>query len=342
MRTELAGEIDRVRDEVADAVSATLLSHHPDRAEPDVDGAAAPGVQGVRRHLDFLRAAVELDDPATFRDYALWCRDLLDARGLDGALLTESLGDLGDELSGRLSPRAAETVDLALRAAADALAGAHPSPRPLGDRLSSACRLYLAATLAGRRENALAVVREAVDGGASPLDVYTDIFQNALYEVGRRWQTAGLTVAEEHMATATTQFILSVLQEESPRAPGRRGTAVVTGVVNERHLVGASIVANVLEAEGWDVRFLGTDLPHDAIISTIEQRRAGLVAISVTMSECVAGAGALIAGIRRRCTPPPRILVGGGAFLADPELWQALGADQFAPDARRVAELARA
>ncbi len=341
MRTELAGEVDRVRDEVADAVSSLLLSRHPDRGQPDDDRAAAPGVQGVRRHLDFLRAAVELDDPATFRDHALWCRDLLDARGLDCVLLTEMLAALGDELSGRLSPRAAEAVDIALRTAADALAGAHPSPRPLGDRLSSACRLYLAATLTGRRNNALAIVRESVDGGASPLDVYIDIFQNALYEVGRRWETAGLTVAEEHMATATTQFILSVLHEESPRAPGLRGTAVVTGVVNERHLVGASIVANVLDAEGWDVRFLGTDLPHDAIISVIEQSRAGLVAVSVTMSECVAEAGALIAAIRRRCAPPPRILVGGRAFLADPELWRALGADGFAPDARSVAELAR-
>jgi methanogenic corrinoid protein MtbC1 len=116
---------------------------------------------------------------------------------------------------------------------------------------------------------------------------------------------------------------------------------VVTGVVGERHVVGASIVANVLEADGWDVRFIGSDLPHAAIVATIHQSGADLVAISVTMSEGITGARDLITQIRSSSTAPLRIIAGGAAFQDDPQLWRRIGADGVGTDARRVAELAR-
>lgn len=340
MRRELAAEIGRVRDAVADAATDAFLTKHPDWVERYGELATEYGVGDARRHIDFLQATVELNDPTTFRDYVLWSRDLLDSRGAGSAFLTGLLAAIRDEMAGRLSAPAAAAVDTATRAGIEALAVDAETPQSSDDQLSLACRLYVAASISGRREQALNIVREAVSGGASPTDVYIDIFQSALYEVGRRWETTGLTVAEEHMATATTQFILSVLQEEQP-GPGRReGTAVVTGVVNERHVVGASIVANVLEAEGWDVRFMGTDLPHDAIVAAIDQYRAGLVAVSVTMGDRVADARDLIAQVRRTISDPPRIIVGGAAFLRDPALWRTVGADGFAADARGVAELA--
>ncbi len=207
--------------------------------------------------------------------------------------------------------------------------------------LSPACLLYVDAAVSGLREKALDIARGAVGDTESPDEVYVDLFQAALYEVGRRWQNTGLTIAEEHMATATTQFILSVLHEELPRAPGHRGTAVVTGVVGEQHVVGASIVADVLDADGWDVRVLGSDLPHESILTAVDSNQADLLAISVTMSEGVASARDLVALVREITTTTPRIIVGGAAFRRDPQLWRDVGADGFAADARGVAELAR-
>lgn len=341
MRTELAAEIGRVRDTVAIQVTDTFLSRHPDWIERYGDQAKTHGVQDARHHIDFLQAAVQLDDPATFRNYALWCRDLFDARGISVLFLIDNLEAIRDELVGRLSPTAADAMSGAMRAGIRALTAGEASTPAEGDPFSLACRLYLAASVSGRREDALKIVREAVRGGESPVDVYVDIFQDALYEVGRRWQSTGLTIAEEHMATATTQFILSVLHEENPRTGSQAGTAVVTGVANEHHVVGASIIANVLDEAGWDVRFMGTNIPHDAIVEEIGRDRASLVAISVTMSGCVSEARDLIADIRRSSANPPRIIVGGGAFIRDEHLWRTVGADGFAADARSVAELAR-
>jgi methanogenic corrinoid protein MtbC1 len=338
MSAQVAAEIGRVRDAVADEVTHVFLSRHPDWIERYGDGAKTHGVQDARHHIDFVQTAVQLADHAIFRDYALWCRDLLDARGISVSFLIENLEAIGDELATRLSPSAADSVGPVISGGLEGLRGGERSPLADADRLSPACRLYLATSVSGRRADALAVVRETFRSGAQPVDVYIEIFQRALYEVGRLWQTTGLTVAEEHMATATTQFILSVLSEEQPRSRSHRGTAVVTGVPEEQHVVGASIIGDVLDAEGWDVRFLGTNIPHDAIVAAVARHRAGLVAISVTMSAGVAAARDLIVHIRQSANPP-RIIVGGAAFNRDAQLWRTVGADGYAADARSVAEL---
>lgn len=342
MSAETAAELGRLRDAVADEVTRTFLSRHPDWIERYGDRALAHGVADARHHIDFLQAAVDLDDPSTFADYALWCRDLLGSRGIAVEFLVENLEAIRNELAGRLSPPAAAAVAIALRAGLEALTAPGDRTSADGVWLSPACRLYLAAAVSGRRTDALAVVRAALAGGASPSDVYVDILQSALYEVGRRWQTTELTIAEEHMATATTQFILSVLHEDLIRAASLREVAVVTGVAKELHVVGASIIANALEADGWDVRFMGTNMPHDGIVSAIEHSRAALVAISVTMSGCVPEARDLITQIRGSGAVTPRIIVGGAAFRHDPQLWRTIGADGFTADVRSVVELARA
>ena len=211
-----------------------------------------------------------------------------------------------------------------------------------GAPVSDACRRYIEAAVNGGRREALAIVRAELESGSSLLDVYIDVFQAALYEVGRRWAVNGLTVAEEHMATATTQFILSVLYEEIPRASEHRGSAVITGVDNELHQVGANIVADALDADGWDVHFIGTNMPNDGILSALEVHEPALLGISATQTANVGRVGDLIADIRSRKQAPPRIIVGGGAFRANLELWREVGADGFAPDARSALVLARA
>ena len=140
---------------------------------------------------------------------------------------------------------------------------------------------------------------------------------------------------------STTQFILSVLYEEMPRPSEHRGSAVITGIDNELHQVGANIVADALDADGWNVHFIGTNMPNDGILNAIEVHEPALVGISATRMANVGRVRDLIADIRGRPEAAPRIIVGGGAFRANPELWREVGADGFAPDARSALVLAR-
>ncbi len=73
-----------------------------------------------------------------------------------------------------------------------------------------------------------------------------------------------------------------------------RGSMVVTGVAGELHQIGANLVADAMEAKGWMVRFLGTNLPHSSVLSAVEQSSADILCISTTIVAnlpAVAGTG---------------------------------------------------
>jgi len=44
-----------------------------------------------------------------------------------------------------------------------------------------------------------------------------------MYEIGRHWERNRITVAEEHTATAITQYVLAQLYERLPRPTNGRG-----------------------------------------------------------------------------------------------------------------------
>jgi methanogenic corrinoid protein MtbC1 len=175
--------------------------------------------------------------------------------------------------------------------------------------------LFLQAILGGHRQAAVQVAEEALWAGHAVQDVYVEVFQDALHEVGRLWEANRITVAEEHMATAITQYVLARMYPRLGSSAVSRGRMVLTGVEGELHQVGANMVADVLEADGWDVRFLGSNLPAAGIVQAVEEHRAQVLAVSCTLFLNVARVRALLEAVRDKLGPQaPRILLGGGAF----------------------------
>jgi MerR family transcriptional regulator, light-induced transcriptional regulator len=105
------------------------------------------------------------------------------------------------------------------------------------------------------------------------------------------------------------------------------------------HQVGANMVADVLEIHGWEVRFLGTNLPQAGILRLVEEQRPDVVGISATMLFNLPRVRELVTGIRALPIPQPRILVGGAAFRAAADAWREVGADACGLDLEQAIEL---
>lgn len=198
---------------------------------------------------------------------------------------------------------------------------------------------FMEAIVASDRPAAAAIARHALERSGDVIEVYEGLLQEALYEVGHRWEMGELTVAQEHAATATVQFVLSSLYMELPRAPTSRGVAVVAGLPGELHQVGAHMVADALESDGWRVYFLGADVPVGALIDTITEREATLVGLSVTMPGLLPLLATTIEELRRRCGNDLRIVVGGQGWLETDV--RALGADASARSVLAALTVAR-
>lgn len=203
---------------------------------------------------------------------------------------------------------------------------------------------YVAALQTGNRRQALRVAQEALDNGIDIRDLYLDVFQPAMHEVGRLWESNQFTVAQEHLATAITQSVMAQIYARIFTSPTRGRRVIATCIGGELHELGIRMVADFFEIEGYDVYYLGANMPVPDVVRMINDRRADILALSVTLGSHIPQARSLIQAVRASPRGADiKILVGGQPFNRSPEAFKSIGADFTARDAReavqRVAEV---
>jgi methanogenic corrinoid protein MtbC1 len=209
-----------------------------------------------------------------------------------------------------------------------AMPPAEPEAYPeLADERRKFGAFLLAADYAGSLKIAESVL--ARENGQEAL--YMGLIKPVMYEIGRLWEDDRISTAEEHLATSIVGRILAALYEKLPFSLTARGKAIVTSAPNEYHELGARLLADMLESDGWDVLFLGANTPAEALIGLIRKTRPRFVAISLTMPFTIDRVSEIISAIR--AIPElssVKIMVGGAAFKTAPHLWQQIGADAWA------------
>ena len=343
-RAALAEKILSTREQVAKAVTEEFFQRHPDWLARYGERGRRLGVEDAIYHQSYLASAIQAGTAAPFVDYIRWTVAMLGARNIAAHFVVENLEQIRQALQPLLSAAEHELVTDTIRAACDAEAGAPPESAADAicppTALSLARELYLRAALKGDRRAATNIALEALGKVTDVVDLYVDLFQAAQYEVGRLWQENKITVAEEHMATAITQYVLAQVYGQLEANGQDRGRLVITGIEGELHQVGANMVADVFEARGWNVRFLGTNMPHPGVLEAVEEHRAEVVGISATMLLSIPKAVRLVEALRERFQADcPRIILGGRAFAYAPELARELGAEGPATDLRSALAL---
>jgi MerR family transcriptional regulator, light-induced transcriptional regulator len=202
--------------------------------------------------------------------------------------------------------------------------------------LEAARRRYVDCLLAPDTRAAWDVVAAALVEGAAPGRIYLDVLAPAMVEIGELWETARIGVAQEHLATQITQTILARLAPTledagSTRADGRPRLALVAGTPGELHAIGSRMVADFLEASGWDVLLLGPDAPAGDILALTRERSPDVVALSTSLSFNLLAAGRVFAALRA-LQRPPLLVAGGRAYEGRADRALVAGADVFAAD----------
>lgn len=141
---------------------------------------------------------------------------------------------------------------------------------------------YLDALLRGAFSSCERILEEQLESGAPLQRLYVDFVQAALYEVGARWERNELSVATEHLATAVTEGLLNRLFAAMTPAPPLGRRVLVATPAPELHQVGARIVADLFELQGWDSAFAGGDVQTERLLALVAELRPELVALSVT------------------------------------------------------------
>ena len=208
-----------------------------------------------------------------------------------------------------------------------------PDPRALA-------REYLGHLLAPDGRAARALVERALDDGVPASTLYLRVVTPAMHEIGRLWESAQISVAQEHLATQICQVVIVALGGRlvggEPIGDGR--VAIVAASPGERHALGGAMVADFLDAQGWDVLSLGADTPLPELVELVQSRQAVVVALSTALP------GNLLS-VTRTCQllhqlpHPPFVVVGGRAYRGEEAQALRVGADAFADDPETLLEL---
>ena len=191
-----------------------------------------------------------------------------------------------------------------------------------------------ASVMEGEPERAAELAREAVGAGLEPLRVLEDGFTAALRAVGARWEAGELFLPEMILGAEAMKAAMAVLQPEILRRVGTIGEprcCVLGTVKGDIHDIGKSIVAAMLEAAGFRVVDLGTDVASESFVKAVRAEKASFVGLSAllttTMPEMKTVVKALTeAGLRSGL----RVVIGGAPVTS--EYASEIGADGFAKD----------
>jgi methanogenic corrinoid protein MtbC1 len=142
---------------------------------------------------------------------------------------------------------------------------------------------YLNGLVSANRNLCYEIVERIMENKFPIPILYESLFRDALYEVGRLWEYNRISVAIEHMATAITEGIMNQLYSDiiNPERVGKQ--IIVSSVENESHQVGAKMVADIFEMNGWDAIYLGANTPLGELLTCISEFNPQLVGLSLSV-----------------------------------------------------------
>ncbi|HKL41795.1 MAG TPA: cobalamin-dependent protein [Clostridia bacterium] len=204
--------------------------------------------------------------------------------------------------------------------------------------------LLIDALIKGNYTRCLELVKTKINLDSDIKKFYQSIIHPAMYEIGLLWQKNMISVAQEHLASAMVQRLISEIYLKNNRTSNENkyGQGVITAIANEYHEIGTRMVADVLELEGWDIKHLGADTPIEALVGFLKSEQPYFVGISATMAFNVNSVKKVINRIRSiEGLKEMKILVGGKVFNENPDLWKIVDADAWGKDIQNTVDIVK-
>jgi hemerythrin-like metal-binding protein len=188
--------------------------------------------------------------------------------------------------------------------------------RRLGDyvQVEQFFTTYLERLLQGDQKECGLIVQRLLAEGVSFENLYVGLFQRAMYHTGELWMKNEISVATEHLVTAITLRMMTLVHPLLLDSSRNGKTAVVTCVGGELHQVGGKMVSDMFELHGWDSYFLGGNTPVEGLLELIEEKQPEVLCLSVSLSSHIGQFKETVEKTRSRF-PDLNILAGGQAFF---------------------------
>ena len=174
-----------------------------------------------------------------------------------------------------------------------------------------------------------------------PLEVVDEALIPALDIVGAKYEKGTLFLPQLLQAASAAQSAFEEIKTAiAQKGEGRasKGRIVLATVKGDVHDIGKNIVRVILENYGFEVLDLGRDVPVETVVDTVREKDVHLVGLSALMTTTLKSMEETIAALHA-AQLDCKIMVGGAVLT--PEYAEKIGADWYAKDAKRSADIAK-
>lgn len=105
------------------------------------------------------------------------------------------------------------------------------------------------------------------------------VLQQGLNKIGEGWYEGTVSVQQEHFASALALRQLEALLVAMP-APTRNGRLLVACPLTEQHTFAPLVISLMLRRQGWDVVYLGANVPAERLEASVTQIKPQLVILA--------------------------------------------------------------
>lgn len=151
------------------------------------------------------------------------------------------------------------------------------------DLSKSEYEYYFDNLIKGKRPACAQVLDTLISRNFTVQNIYQHLMQRSLYQVGNMWEYNQISVATEHLATATTESLMHRVYENIPAVDSVQKTVVITSIENETHHIGGKMVADVFEMHGWEAIYLGGNTPAMELVEFLRETEPDVVGLSVSV-----------------------------------------------------------
>ncbi|MBN2259730.1 MAG: helix-turn-helix domain-containing protein [Clostridiales bacterium] len=192
---------------------------------------------------------------------------------------------------------------------------------------------YLDYLLKHQKYKALYLIANSLNEGLEAKDFYLKVFRKVLWQVGEMWERNEVTIAQEHYISNITQIALSNMFLHFDDSKKNHKVAISIAVNGDPHTLGARMISDYFELEGWNTYHLGGNLPIDQLINSIVTLKSDLLIISVTMPYYINTLENTIYALRKdKRLDKLKIIVGGKALDNHEEILNTLEIDGYGKD----------
>ena len=195
----------------------------------------------------------------------------------------------------------------------------------------------------GESEDCADLARSALEEGIEPLKIVDEGLSAGIRIVGEKFGCGEMFLPDLMMAVEAMKAGMEILQPELDKRKIRkksRGTVMIGTVFGDIHDIGKSIVATMLEMNGYEVIDLGINISTETFVKKIRELNPDILGLSAMLATTMREQKEVIEAVKKEgLRDRVKILVGGAPVS---EQWaEEIGADGYGANAEMAVQLVK-